>query len=57
MTRQAAAAPLRLTRRGRVLRDLAAGGSILTVALFAQPISVGYFTAVVWLGHVTGWAA
>lgn len=40
--------PLRLTRRGRVVRDLVAGAACLTAALFGQPISVAFFTAVLW---------
>lgn len=46
--------PMRLTQRGRVIRDLTAGAAILSVAVFAHPLSTAYFTAVLWLGHVTG---
>lgn len=54
---RASAAPLRLTRRGRIVRDMVAGGVALGAAVFAQPISVAFFTAVVWTGQVTGLSA
>jgi len=49
--------PLRLTRRGRIVRDMVAGGGILGAVVMAQPISVAYFTAVQWVGQLTGTTA
>ncbi|WP_157519492.1 hypothetical protein [Modestobacter sp. Leaf380] len=56
-TDRAPAGPLRLTRRGRIVRDMVAGGIALGAAVFAQSISVGFFTAVMWAGQVTGLVA
>ena len=49
--------PFRLTHRGRVVRDMTTGAAILSLAVFAQPLSEAYFTAVLWLGQLTGTAA
>lgn len=48
---------LRLTRRGRVVRDLAAGAAAFAVVVLAQPLSEAYFTAVLWAGQLIGTAA
>ena len=49
--------PPPLTKRGRIVRDMTAGAAILGAAIAAQPISVAFFTAVVWAGQVTGLSA
>lgn len=49
--------PLRLTRRGRVIRDMAVGAAMLSVVVFAQPLSEAYFTAVLWFGEAVGTVA
>ena len=49
--------PVRLTHRGRIVRDMVAGAGLLGVVVLAQPISVGYFTMVAWVGQVTGTTA
>jgi len=49
--------PARLTRRGRIVRDMVAGAGVLGVAVFAQPISVAYFSVVLWFGQLTGTTA
>lgn len=49
--------PTRLTRRGRIVRDMAAGVVILGATIVAQPVSVAFFTAVVWAGNVSGLSA
>ena len=54
---QHAQPPLRLTRRGRIVRDMVAGAGILGFAVLAQPISEAYFTFVLWFGQVTGTTA
>lgn len=54
---RAPAGPLRLTRRGRIVRDLTAGAAVLGFAVLAQPISVAFFTAVLWAGQATGLSA
>ena len=48
--------PMRLTRRGRIVRDMTAGAAILSVAVFAQPLSEAYFSTVLWVGQLTGTA-
>jgi hypothetical protein len=49
--------PLRLTHRGRAVRAMTLGAAILSLAVFAQPLSEAYFSAVLWLGQLTGTAA
>lgn len=56
MSRGRHARPLRLTRRGRIVRDMAAGTGLLGLVVFAQPISVAYFTFVLWFCQITGTA-
>lgn len=46
--------PLRLTGRGRVVRALLGGAACLALMMFGQPISVVFFTGVLWFGHLLG---
>jgi hypothetical protein len=48
---------VRLTRRGRIVRDMTAGAAVLSLAVFTQDLSHAYFGAVLWLGQFTGTAA
>lgn len=46
--------PLRLTRRGRIVRDIVCGTGIASVALFGTQISVAFWTFAVWSGQAVG---
>lgn len=48
--------PLRLTRRGRIVRDMVAGTGLLGLVVFAQSLSEAYFGFVIWVGQFTGGA-
>jgi hypothetical protein len=39
---------MRLTQRGRIVRDMAAGAAVLTLTVSAQPLSEAYISAVLW---------
>ncbi|SDN51784.1 hypothetical protein SAMN05660199_00180 [Klenkia soli] len=49
--------PLRLTRRGRIVRDVVIGALVLALPLFATQLSVAFFTVVVWAGQFAGLTA